>query len=229
MTKEINRGMITEIKKRTNREIYKGMAIGCICLIMAMCFAGCAQTESADLSEAVQDAPAEKTVSSLPAEEEVSQNATLDIKPDMDEDKKMLKYESSGYELEYPASWEVKEEGGEDGNRINFYNEAGQKMFWIEQGEAWRADLNRKEEDYKELLSELYEDVEVVELSRTEVDGYEAQKLIFTFTENGEKREISKHILVAGYAFFETNYVESFDRMPENETGEKVVHSISIQ
>lgn len=67
----------------------------------------------------------------------------------------------------------------EDGNEISFWNSEGKKVLWVDIGEAWRVNLEMTEEDYKELLSETYDEVEIIELSKTNIDGYEANILTF--------------------------------------------------
>lgn len=140
----------------------------------------------------------------------------------------MQSYHDTNYELEYPASWEVREESGEDGSRISFFNETGETIFWIQQGEAWRVDLDRSEEAYKKILEESYQEVEVVELSKTKVVGYDAQKLIFHFVSQGEKRAITRYTFVAGHAFYEMNYMDSLEMMSGSNLGEAVVDSICL-
>lgn len=138
----------------------------------------------------------------------------------------MLKYDGAGIDLEYPAAWEIKEERGEDGNRIGFLNETGETVFWMEQGEEWRVDLNRNEEEYQILLEESYQDVEIMELEKTEIKGYDAQKLLFSCTVNGEKRTVTRYIVIVGYAFYQINYTDSLDGLTIGNMGEAVVDSI---
>lgn len=142
------------------------------------------------------------------------------------ENLEMVSYHNPGIELKYPAGWEVKEKAGEDGGGIRFYDEKGEDVFWIEQGEAWRVDLNMDEEGYKSLLSELYQEVEIIELSNTLVNGYDAQKLKFAYTVDGENKMITRYIVVAGYAFFELNYMYSADRMSEDNIEADIIESI---
>lgn len=139
---------------------------------------------------------------------------------------KTVNYQSKSIELEYPAAWKIKKKVGEDGNVVRFYDEGGENIFWLEQGEAWRADLNTSEEEYKKQLSESYQEVEIIELSEMKVDGHDAQKLIFSCTINGEKRTISRYIVIAGYAFFEFSYMDTLDMKAENNVGETVMSSV---
>lgn len=76
------------------------------------------------------------------------------------------------------------------------------------------------------ITEEAYQEIEIIDLSKTEVDGFDAQKLVFTFLENGKQRAITRHTLIAGYAFFETNYLDSFERMTEDNSGEVVIASL---
>lgn len=71
--------------------------------------------------------------------------------------------------------------------------------------------MNMTKENYKEILTESWQEVEIEELSEVKIDGYDAKKLIFTCTVNGEKRIITKYICVVGYAFFELNFMDSAD------------------
>ena len=90
-----------------------------------------------------------------------------------------LKYENNNISFEYSNTWELKELQHEDGNEISFWNSEGKKVLWVDRGEAWRVNLEMTEEDYKELLSETYDEVEIIELSKTNIDGYEANILLF--------------------------------------------------
>lgn len=137
------------------------------------------------------------------SDEELADNSSVE----------MISYHNTNFALEYPDTWEVKEGSAEDGSIVRFYDKKGEAVFWIEQGEAWRVDLNMTKEDYKKILSGLWQEVKIEELSEVKVDGYDAQKLIFTCTVNGEKRRITKYICVVGYAFFELNFMDLADVM----------------
>ena len=77
-----------------------------------------------------------------------------------------LKYENNNISFEYSNTWELKELQHEDGNEISFWNSEGKKVLWVDIGEAWRVNLEMTEEDYKELLSETYDEVEIIEFTK---------------------------------------------------------------
>ena len=93
----------------------------------------------------------------------------------------------------------------EDGNEISFWNSEGKKVLWIDRGEAWRVNLEMTEEDYKELLSETYDEVEIIELSKTNIDGYEANILTFSYNCDGIRETIKRYTVIVEYAFCEIN------------------------
>lgn len=171
-------------------------------MLVAGMMTGCSTTEP-DSSETQTEniLPSKEPADKKIPDEELTDNSSVE----------MLSYHNPSFELEYPDTWEIKEESGEDGNTVRFYDEKGEAVFWFEQGEAWRVDLNTTKENYKEILTESWQEVEIEELSEVKVDGYDARKLIFTCTVNGEKRTITKYICVVGYAFFELNFMDSAD------------------
>lgn len=116
-----------------------------------------------------------------------------------------LKYESNNVCFEYSNAWELKELQHEDGKEISFWNLAGKKVIWVEVGEAWRVNLEKTEEDYKELLSESYDEVEIIELSKTNIYGYETNILTFSYNCDGIRETIKRYTVIAGYAFCEIN------------------------
>lgn len=112
-----------------------------------------------------------------------------------------LKYENNNISFEYSNTWELKELQHEDGNEISFWNSEGKKVLWIDRGEAWRVNLEMTEEDYKELLSETYDEVEIIELSKTNIDGYEANILTFSYNCDGIRETIKRYTVIVEYAF----------------------------
>lgn len=116
-----------------------------------------------------------------------------------------LKYENNNISFEYSNTWELMELQHEDGNEISFWNSEGKKVLWIDRGEAWRVNLEMTEEDYKELLSETYDEVEIIELSKTNIDGYETNILTFSYNCDGIRETIKRYTVIVEYAFCEIN------------------------
>lgn len=199
-------------------------------MISVLVLFGCGSRKDTTDNAATNDAAAiqEEHIAIQPDHNpaEADTEPAVPIDEEQQDNDAMLLYEGNGFTMEYPALWEIDEKNGEDGSTISFLDETGETVFWIEQGEAWRADLNRGQEAYQEILSEQYQDVEIIDLSRTEVDGFDAQKLVFTFQENGKERAVTRYILITGYAFLETNYLDSLERMTEDNSADAVVGSL---
>lgn len=191
-------------RKKKKNKLYVPVCAVSIVLVLGM-MTGCSAAEP-DSSETQMEnvLPSEEPADKKIPDEELTDKSSVE----------MLSYHNPSFELEYPDTWEIKEESGEDGNTVRFYDKKGEAVFWFEQGEAWRVDLNMTKENYKEILKESWQEVEIEELSEVKIDGYDAKKLIFTCTVNGEKRTITKYICVVGYAFFELNFMDSADATP---------------
>lgn len=196
-------------KGRNKKSRYAVLAWAVIMALTGGVVTGCSPKESA-----VPETQAEM----MPSSEETTEQESANVE--------MITYDGGGITLEYPSSWELNQESGEDGTQTRFLNKDGEEVFWIELGEAWRVDLSRSEEDYHTLLSEQYQGVEIIELSATKVGGYDAQKLIVTFDENGKKQMMTKHILIVGYVFFDISYLDSQDAASEDNVGEDVIASV---
>ncbi|WP_373727226.1 hypothetical protein, partial [Bacteroides heparinolyticus] len=93
----------------------------------------------------------------------------------------------------------------EDGKEISLWNQSGEKVIWIKTGEAWRANLEMDDKAYMDLLMDTYDEVEILDLLKSNIGGYEASMLIFAYDSAGRKDTIKRYTVIVGYAFFEIN------------------------
>lgn len=140
-----------------------------------------------------------KTEAVEPVEKSESNEETLS------EEYNDLKYENGNIIFKYPDIWEIKEAQHEDGKEISLWNQSGEKVIWIKTGEAWRANLEMDDKAYMDLLMDTYDEVEILDLLKSNIGGYEASMLIFAYDSAGRKDTIKRYTVIVGYAFFEIN------------------------
>lgn len=175
------------------RKIFTVILIGTLTLNLLGC-----QKQPEEISNSYLEEAEPKVVEEIKESDSNSEELIL-------EEHIQLKYESNNISFEYSNAWELKELQHEDGKEISFWNSEGEKVLWVGRGEAWRVNLEMTEEDYKELLSETYDEVEIIELSKTYIDGYEANILTFSYNCDGIRETIKRYTVIVGYAFCEIN------------------------
>lgn len=160
------------------------------CIHLAAC--GAINTAAvSDTSESLQASIAEGQQETLPIE-------NLSVIPE--NDKKT--YSNASISFEYPGSWNIEELSGEDGNNMRFYDEENEDILSLEQFEAWGIDLEATEDDYKKILDVLYENVTIIELSRTTIADCETAKLVFQYSVDGNEYIVVKYLTIADKFLF---------------------------
>lgn len=138
----------------------------------------------------------EKQQTDLPKEE--------DIMSDMEYKTKI--YSNASITMEYPDNWSIQDEAGEDGSRITFFDINNKEVFWFQQYEAWRANLDATEEEYKQILETEYGNVEILQMSKTIIENYDANTIVFSYLAGEQKYIMIRYVTVANYVGFEFNY-----------------------
>ncbi len=136
-------------------------------------------------------------------------------------------YSGNRLTFDYPSDWTMKENPTEDSAYVNFYSSASEEepAFWYSRGEAWLTDFNRTKEDYQILLSESYKELDITELDKTTIDGYDALKLVFTYSLKDTKYVMTQYEIVAGYVSYQFNYTYPAESSTESEGKLKVIIS----
>lgn len=140
-------------------------------------------------------------------------------------------YSNDNIKFDYPSDWTIKENPTEDISYISFYSfdSRDKPVFWYSNGEAGLTDFDRTEEDYKTLLSESYTDIDITDLTKTTIDGYDGIKLMFTYTLKDEEYVMTQYETVIGYASFRFNYTFPIQKSTENESIlETIISSIKF-
>lgn len=129
-------------------------------------------------------------------------------------------YSNDSIKFDYPSDWTMKENPTEDLSYVSFYSpdSGDEPVLWYSNGEAWLTDFDRTEKDYKTLLSESYTDIDITNLTKTTIDGYDAIKLVFTYTLEDKEYVMIQYETVIGYAFFRFNYTYPTQKSAENES-----------
>ena len=139
---------------------------------------------------------------------------------DMEEENTTIEeYKDEAMELQYPSTWVIEKENGEDGSVVKFLDENRETVMWIERGEAWRVDLSVDEESYKEVLLQSYPEVEILEFEQTKIGGEQARKIVFSH--NNNEKIATKYSVIAGYIFLEINFENSMEH-------KKIIDSIKF-
>ena len=91
----------------------------------------------------------------------------------------------------------------------------------LEQGEAWRVNLEDTKEEYQKQLEEEYQtgripgfrDMNVIEVTKEKLSGFDANRILYEYY-TGEGKEAQRHLLVryitvVDYAFFRFTFEAS--------------------
>lgn len=132
-----------------------------------------------------------------------------------------LHYSEAGIEFDYPSGLKLKERSGEDGSRKEFLNRGGSLVFWYEQGEKWRVDLEQDQHAYKEQLGEKYKDVQIDEYTVENRNGIKMLKIVFHFMNENKNQKMAEYLMVSEYAFFDFYFIN-----PEDDFVDKLIKSI---
>lgn len=113
-------------------------------------------------------------------------------------------YTNASITFDYPAEWSVAENQGEDGSYISFLDSAvsTEPVFWFEQGEEWRVNLEATEADYQNSFMEMYQEIDHMELADVSIGGYDSKRVSFTHVRNGETYKMIKYVTVVKYVSF---------------------------
>lgn len=130
-------------------------------------------------------------------------------------------YADAFVSFEYPKGWSYTQEQGEDGRYISFLDASDNPVFWLEQGEAWRVNLEDTKEEYQKQLEEEYQtgritgfrDMNVIEVTKEKLGGFDANRILYEYY-TGEGKEAQRHLLVryitvVDYAFFRLTFEAS--------------------
>lgn len=181
--------------RKTPKSIVAVLFVGVIVLIVCLMFTRKAGTTDINISKEEIDGIETTETSYVQEEMSVTEEQTKNT------------YSNVSISLEYPKNWSVKENRGEDGAKIIFYDEAGRGSFSFEQCEAWQIELDLKdtEEEYQRDLETVYGDeaIEILELSKTTIGDCDAVKLVYSYTEENQKYIVEKYYVVAELAGFE--------------------------
>lgn len=161
----------------------------------------------------------EKQQTDLPKEE--------DIMSDMEYKTKI--YSNASITMEYPGNWSIQDEAGEDGSRITFFDINNKEVFWFQQYEAWRANLDATEEEYKQILETEYGNVEILQMSKTIIENYDANTIVFSYLAGEQEYIMVRYVTVANYVGFEFNYM--YDAESEDIYGatiNKILESVNF-
>lgn len=117
-------------------------------------------------------------------------------------------YSNKNINFDYPSTWTFTENSTEDISYVKFTDPNSEivPVFWFSKGEAWLTDFKRTEENYKALLSDSYQDVAITALKKTTIGGYDAIKLVFTYTLKDVEYTMIQYETIVGYASFKFNY-----------------------
>lgn len=122
--------------------------------------------------------------------------------------KTSLHYSNAGIEFDYPHSLKCKKNSSEDGSRYEFEDENG-IVFWYEQGEKWRADLEQSQPACQTRLDEKFTHVSIDEFTDKNINGIIMRKVIFHLTDSNQK--VTEYLMVSKYAFYDFYFMESAD------------------
>ena len=185
-----------------------------ICLIAAMMLimASLSACESAGTdSESQVSGSTGETLASSASDSGVSSdpypiNYTEDERITTGGDKKT--FDNGNITYTVPAGWQFAEQRLEDGSTISFSEpELGENCRFLVSTTA--AELigsapEWTEEEYKEHLSEFYQDVIIEEFTTEEIDGHECTKIFFTYMSEGiELKRFEYNKITAGAAAYD--------------------------
>jgi hypothetical protein len=178
----------------------------CILIFPVLIFSACESTVQNIASVPQEEIPAQSTGKESEEIEVSLSTVKKDITPETSsEQPNETTYSDDNIMLEYPSEWTVEKIQGEDGSRVNLFapDRKDNPVFRFDRGEAWRVNLEYSEKDYQNLLLENYPDIEIIELSKTTIDGCNANKLIATYSDNDQKYTMVQYITIVGPAFAE--------------------------
>lgn len=135
--------------------------------------------------------------------------------------KSFVKYSDAGIEFDYPSDLKLKKSSGEDGSRKEFLDKDGNLIFWYEQGEKWRVDIEQDQDAYKKQLEEKYNRVRIDNYTVEEINGINMLKIVFYISDKKKDQKIVEYLMVSEYAFFDFYFID-----PKDDLVNHLVHSI---
>lgn len=140
--------------------------------------------------------------------------------------KDVVHYSDAGIEFDYPSGLKLKKRSGEDGSRKEFLDKSGSLVFWYEQGEKWRVDMEQDQQEYASQLNEKYKDVQIDEYTIKNINGIKMLKVVFHITDKKETQQYTEYLMVSEYAFFDFYFIHPEDDFVDNLI--KSIHFVNI-
>ena len=128
----------------------------------------------------------------------------------------------AGIFFQYPASWTVSEQRGEDGGILRF-QEGGSAVMTLVRGEGWITDLTMDQDAYQARLRDSDPDAVVQGIIKTTIDGLGANQLAYTTVVDGERREVALYETVAANVSYQFSF---FDLASDPEGFQKTVEEV---
>ncbi len=114
---------------------------------------------------------------------------------------------NAGIEFDYPSDLKIMETRGEDGCKNEFTTENGELIFWYEQGENWRVDMDWDQDSYQKILENRYPDAIIDEYTKTTINDIEMLNIIFHQSDQNVDDKIEEYIFVGKYAFYDFYFI----------------------
>ncbi len=135
--------------------------------------------------------------------------------------KALVKYSDAGIEFDYPSNFNLKKSSGEDGSQKKFLDKDGNLIFWYEQGEKWRVDLEQDQGAYKKQLEEKYNNVRLDRYTVKNINGINMLEIVFHISDKKKDQKIVEYLMVSEYAFFDFYFID-----PEDDLVNQLIRSI---
>lgn len=118
-------------------------------------------------------------------------------------------FSHAGIEFDYPSDLKIKETLGEDGGKNEFSAENGGIIFWYEQGENWRVDMEWDQDSYQKILEDRYPDAVIDGFTKTAVNDIEMLNIVFHQPDGNADDKIEEYIFVGKYAFYDFYFINA--------------------
>lgn len=179
------------------------------------CITGCSsQKTSVDQPIVIEE------TSTLYTETEISTNDLLTKK---DQTSK-THFSHAGIEFDYPSDLIANETQGEDGSR-NEFTKDGTLVFWYEQGENWRVNMDWDKDSYQEILADRYPDALIDTFTKTTMSNNNIDMINVVFYPSGQNtsEKFEEYIFINQYAFYDFYFTNA-----ENELADEIMNSVNF-
>lgn len=135
-----------------------------------------------------------------------------------------IHFSQSGIEFDYPSDFIIREVQGEDGSKSEFTKD-GTLIFWYEQGENWRVNMDWDQDSYQKILADRYPEALIDTFTKTTMSNSNIEMIHVVFYPSGQNtgEKFEEYIFINQYAFYDFYFTNA-----ENELADELMNSVNF-